>query len=162
MHPILETHRDILTLLCLSINIASNLLPSNVVYIGTLAFGGTALLVSYIDIGLLADTDHGLKLRLAVQSLEDEISNCEIKYLRLSATPWSSYRRDFCDLVRSLRICTRESHALMITIKSRLEVERQQRSRSHIILHISEAAILPRYVGTRVIRNVDRMDTYHV
>ncbi|KAJ7591885.1 hypothetical protein C8J56DRAFT_1131168 [Mycena floridula] len=173
MHPILKTHRDILTLLCLSINIASNLLPSNVVYIGTLAFGGTALLVSYIDcrlphrtipalqslsndvahsVGLLADTDHGLKLRLAVQSLEGEISNCEIKYLRLSATPWSSYHRDFCDLVRSL----------MITIKSRLEVERQQRSRSHIILHISDPAVLPRYVGTRVIRNMDRMDTYHV
>ncbi|KAJ7591838.1 hypothetical protein C8J56DRAFT_1131088 [Mycena floridula] len=183
MHPILETHRDILTLLCLSINLASNLLPSNVVYIGTLAFGGTALLVSCIDrrlphrtlpalqsllndiahsVGLLADTDHGLKLRLAVQSLEDEISDCEIKYLRLSATPWSSYHRDFYDLVRSLRICTRESHALMITIKSRLEVERQQRSRSHIILHISEPAVLPRYLGTRVIRNMDRMDTYHV
>ncbi|KAJ7591827.1 hypothetical protein C8J56DRAFT_931797, partial [Mycena floridula] len=144
MHPILATHRDILTLLCLSINLASNLLPSNVVYIGTLAFGGTALLVSCIDcqlphrtlpalqsllndvahsVGLLADTDHGLKLRLAVQSLEDEISNCEIKYLGLSATPWSSYHRDFCDLIRSLRICTRDSHALMITIKSRLEVE---------------------------------------
>ncbi|KAJ7591831.1 hypothetical protein C8J56DRAFT_1131082 [Mycena floridula] len=114
------------------------------VYIGTLAFGGTALLVSCIDcrlphrtlpalqsllndvahsVGLLADTDHGLKLRLAVQSLEDEISNCEIKYLRLSATPWSFYHRDFCDLVRSLRICTRESHALMITIKSHGHIE---------------------------------------
>ncbi|KAJ7591762.1 hypothetical protein C8J56DRAFT_1162429 [Mycena floridula] len=156
----------VLALLTFSINLAANILPADLMHVGTIAFVIAGLFASYIhhqlppisiavlqsllkeidgSVNLLADTDHGLWFRASLQSLKHSASVYEMEHLQLSNTPWSAYLPSLFRLVQSIRAVTGETRGLLIAVKNRLELERQSAHRGHTVIDIAKPPIASNY-----------------
>ncbi|KAJ7591733.1 hypothetical protein C8J56DRAFT_931654, partial [Mycena floridula] len=156
-----QTH--VLALLTFSINLAANILPADLMHIGTIAFAIAALFANYVyhqlppmsiavlqsllkeidrSVNLLADTDHGVWFRASLQSLKHSVSVSEMEHLQLSNTPWSAYLASLFRLVQSIRAVTEETRGLLIAVKNRLELERQSAHRGHTVIDIAKPPVV--------------------